>query len=110
MFILFSCFFLKFMKFVKKVGEGEVKIEDNQVKGADGKPVEAVADGWTEEFSKEQVGIKLIKEIVLCIWSTLTELRWSLQITLKYVTLYHKSFVKSTHGQIVVCTFRCGQT
>ncbi|XP_072030881.1 peroxisomal targeting signal 1 receptor-like [Amphiura filiformis] len=44
----------EFMKFVKKIGEGEVKIEDNQVKGADGKPVGAVADDWTQEFSKEQ--------------------------------------------------------
>ena len=61
------------MKFVKKIGEGEVKIEDNQVKGADGKPIEATADDWTEEFSKEQVS-ELIDRKCAEVWFMVTNI------------------------------------
>lgn len=41
------------MKFMRKVGNGEITIEDGQVKGAEAHE-EAEARSWVREFSEDQ--------------------------------------------------------
>ncbi|XP_033125685.1 peroxisomal targeting signal 1 receptor-like [Anneissia japonica] len=44
----------EFMKFVKKLGDGELVIEDNQVKQKDGHVIESTAEAWSQDFLNEQ--------------------------------------------------------
>ncbi|XP_033641844.1 peroxisomal targeting signal 1 receptor-like isoform X1 [Asterias rubens] len=44
----------EFVKFVKKLGEGEVTIDGNEVKTKEGAPFDPLAQEWTSDFLKEQ--------------------------------------------------------
>ena len=41
----------QFMKFVKKIGDGEISIKDNQVVNKSG---EEIAQDWAQDFHKQQ--------------------------------------------------------
>ncbi|XP_022110195.1 peroxisomal targeting signal 1 receptor-like isoform X1 [Acanthaster planci] len=44
----------EFVKFVKKLGDGEVKIEGNEVKTKEGAPYDPLAEQWTSDFVNEK--------------------------------------------------------
>ncbi|XP_072175236.1 peroxisomal targeting signal 1 receptor-like [Diadema setosum] len=44
----------EFMKFIKKLSDGEITVDGNEVKSKDGSVVDATADAWSSEFASQQ--------------------------------------------------------
>lgn len=45
----------QFMKFIKKLSDGDLTVDGNEVRNKDGSSVDATAESWSSEFTNQQV-------------------------------------------------------
>lgn len=59
----------QFMKFIKKLSDGDLTVDGNEVRNKDGSSVDATAESWSSEFTNQQVCVapsNNIKLLFIC--------------------------------------------